>query len=82
MREYLYAQEFTWQMLLNSQVYLDIDDLKGDDGNGCMVALVYRANKNGTPNIDANFNRMLVDAGKAVVEDDPGNEFDPAAWWQ
>jgi micrococcal nuclease len=28
-----------------------------------------------------NFNKMLVDAGHAVVKDYKDNEFDPRSWW-
>lgn len=80
LREAQLAQEFTMQTLLNTQVFLDIDDKGSRDGNGCLTAVVYRYGRNGTPNLNANFNRMLVDAGFAVVLDDTGNEFDPASW--
>jgi endonuclease YncB( thermonuclease family) len=83
-REALYAQEYTMQTLLNTQVFLDIDNQNnqtGRDENGCLICVVYRAGQNGTPNLNANFNRMLVDAGHAQLTDDKRNEFDPAAWW-
>jgi micrococcal nuclease len=28
-----------------------------------------------------NFNKMLADAGHAVIEDFKNNEFDPSSWW-
>jgi len=40
-----------------------------------------REDLNGTINTTHPFNRMLVDAGFAVVKDFTNNEFDPAAWW-
>jgi endonuclease YncB( thermonuclease family) len=79
-REALLSQEFTMQTLLNTQVFLDIDNQTSRDENGCLIAMVYRATINGTPNLNANFNRMIVDAGHAVVQDDKRNEFDPAGW--
>lgn len=79
-REALLAQEFTMQTLLNTQVFLDIDDKGSRDGNGCLIAMVYRYGQNGAPNLNANFNRMLVDTGFAVVQNDTKNEFDPASW--
>ncbi len=79
-REALLAQEFTMQILLNTQVFLDIDDKGSRDGDGCLIAVVYRYGQNGTPNLNANFNRMLVDTGFAVVQNDTRNEFDPASW--
>lgn len=80
-REALYSQEYTMQTLLNTQVFLDIDNQTSRDENGCLICVVYRAGQNGTPNLNANFNRMLVDAGFAAVQDDKRNEFDPAGWW-
>jgi endonuclease YncB( thermonuclease family) len=79
-REALLAQEFTMQTLLDTQVFLDIDDQGSRDGNGCLISVVYRYGQNGTPNLNANFNRMLVEAGFAVVQDDTRNEFDPTSW--
>jgi endonuclease YncB( thermonuclease family) len=80
-REALYSQEYTMQTLLNTQVFLDIDNQTSRDENGCLICVVYRAAQNGTPNLNANFNRMLVDAGFAVIQDDKRNEFDPSSWW-
>ncbi len=79
-REALYAQEYTMQTLLNTQVFLDIDNQSSRDENGCLICVVYRYGQNGAPNQNLNFNRMLVDAGHAQV-DDKRNEFDPASWW-
>jgi endonuclease YncB( thermonuclease family) len=80
-REALLSQEYTMQTLLNTQVFLDIDNQTSRDENGCLICVVYRANINGTPNLNANFNRMIVDEGFAVVQDDKRNEFDPSDWW-
>lgn len=80
-RESLLAQEFTMQTLLNTQVFLDIDDQGSRDENGCLICVVYRYGRNGTPNQSASFNKMIVDAGYAQLLDDKRNEFDPAGWW-
>lgn len=80
-REVLYAQEYTMQTLLNTQVFLDIDNQSSRDENGCLICVVYRYGQNGAPNLNLNFNRMIVDAGHAQVADDKRNEFDPADWW-
>lgn len=40
-----------------------------------------REDLNGTINTTHPFNRLLVDAGFAVVKDFTNNEFDPATWW-
>jgi len=41
------------------------------------VAVVYLAEE-GRPG--QNFNKQLVDAGHAVIEDFKNNEFDPGSW--
>lgn len=59
---------------------LDLPDNKtGTDKYGRKVCVVLLANSDGTAG--AIFNRMLVDAGHAKVEDAKDNEFDPAEWW-
>jgi len=42
------------------------------------VAVVYLSENN---QLGSNFNKMLVDAGHAVIEDFKNNEFDPGSWW-
>ncbi len=69
-----YAQDFTMQMLLDTQVFLDIDNLIKTNENGCLICVVYTAE-------GANFNRMLVDSGNAAIKNDTRNEFNPADWW-
>lgn len=42
---------------------------------------VWLENINGTINTTYPFNRLLVDAGHAQVDDYTNNEFDPGKWW-
>ena len=78
------AVDFTREMLDGEWVYLDLDDKTGCDRWGRWVAVVYLQDRVGD---DAPlprgpcFNRMIVDAGHAVVDDYSNNEFDPAEWW-
>jgi endonuclease YncB( thermonuclease family) len=72
------ATEYARSWLLNQFVYLDLDDKTGKDTYDRWVAVIYIV----TPNGDLrNFNRMLVDAGHAKIEDYKNNEFDPNSWW-
>ncbi len=72
------ATNYTRAWLLSSYVFLDLDDKTGKDQYGRWVAVVYLS-EDGKPG--RNFNKMLVDAGHAVVEDYKNNEFDPGSWW-
>ena len=72
------ATNYTRAWLLSSYVFLDLDDKTGKDPYGRWVAVVYLS-EDGKPG--RNFNKMLVDAGHAVVEDYKNNEFDPGSWW-
>jgi|WetSurMetagenome_2_1015567.scaffolds.fasta_scaffold01467_13 micrococcal nuclease len=73
------AKEYTREQLLGKKVFLDLDNKTGTDKYGRRVCVVLLANANGTAG--AIFNRMLVDAGHAKVEDAKDNEFNPAEWW-
>jgi micrococcal nuclease len=77
------AANYTIEHLLNKKVYLDIDGKSKFDntGDGRYVCVVYLANPDGSLNASRNFNRMLVDAGQAYIQDYPTNEFNPADWW-
>jgi len=77
------AMDFTFAVLMNKRVYLDIDDLSGSgrDSYGRLIAVVYLAGLYGQPLASPNFNRMLVDSGHAVLENFTNNEFEPADWW-
>jgi hypothetical protein len=74
------AREFTRDNLMGTQVFLDIDNKTGRDKSGCLMCVVYRANANGTANLKKNFNKMYVDAGYGMPNDDPLTEFDPGRW--
>jgi len=73
------AKEYTRKQLLGKLVFLDLDNKTGLDRYGRKVCVVFLANADST--MGANFNRMLVDAGHATVEDIKNNEFDPREWW-
>ena len=78
------AKNYTTETLLGQKVWLDIDD-KSKDGRDMyerILAVVYLEDLDGTINTTHPFNRLLVDAGFAVVKDFTNNEFDPAAWWE
>jgi len=74
------AKEYTRKQLLGKLVFLDLDNKTGLDRYGRKVCVVFLANANGT--VGDLFNRMLVDAGHASVEDVKDNEFDPREWWE
>jgi len=78
------AKNYTTETLLGQKVWLDIDNesKSGRDMYGRLLAVVYLEDLNGTINTTHPFNRLLVDAGFAVVKDFTNNEFDPAAWWE
>ena len=73
------AKEYTRSQLLNKSVYLDLDNKTGQDRYGRKVCVVYLSKADGS--LGANFNRLLVDSGHAIVEDARDNEFDPMQWW-
>jgi len=78
------AKVFATEALLGKKVWLDIDD-KSRDGRDMyerILAVVYLEDANGTINTTHPFNRLLVDAGHAIVKDFTNNEFDPATWWE
>jgi len=72
------ATNYTRAWLLSNYIFLDLDDKTGKDQYGRWVAVVYLS-EDGKPG--RNFNKMLVDADHAVVEDYKNNEFDPGSWW-
>ncbi len=72
------ASAYTRTWLLSNYVFLDLDDKTGKDPYGRWVAVVYLS-EGGRPG--RNFNKQLVDAGHAVIEDFKNNEFDPESWW-
>ena len=81
------ARDFTFAVLVNKRVYLDIDDLSGSgrgsgrDANGRLICVAYLTGIYGQPLVSPNFNRLLVDSGHAKLENATNNEFDPRDWW-
>ena len=79
------ATNYTREMLAGEWIYLDLDDKTGQDRYARWVAVVYLQDRVGE---DAPlprgpcFNRMLVDAGHAVIDDYTNNEFNPVEWWE
>lgn len=75
------ARDFTYAVLMNKRVYLDVDDFnRGRDGEGRLVAVAYLAGTYGQPIPYPNFNLLLVDAGHAMLANQTDNEFDPKYW--
>jgi micrococcal nuclease len=72
------ASAYTKTWLQSAYVFLDLDDKTGKDPFDRWVAVVYLS-ENNQPG--RNFNKMLADAGHAVIEDFKNNEFDPSSWW-
>ena len=69
------ASAYTRTWLLSNYIFLDLDD---KDQYGRWVAVAYLSEEGKT---GRNFNKMLVDAGQAVVKDFKNNDFDPLSWW-
>lgn len=78
--EGVHAREFALENLLGVQVFLDLDDRTNKKSNAETYCIAYLANRNGTPNLNKNFNKMVVQSGYAVVRNDTRNEFDPSHW--
>jgi micrococcal nuclease len=78
------AKVFATEALQGKKVWLDIDDKSKDgrDPYGRLIAVVYLEDPDGSINTTHPFNRLLVDAGHAVVKDFTNNEFDPVTWWE
>jgi endonuclease YncB( thermonuclease family) len=75
------ARDFTSAVLMNKRIFLDIDDLYGRDSNGRMICVAYLSTSQGQPIETPCFNRVLVDAGLARIDDSANNEFVPSNWW-
>ena len=67
------AANYTQKWLEGKNVSLDLDDRAGQDLYGRWIAICYL---NGS-----NFNKQIVDAGYAEIQDHKDNEFDPMCWW-
>jgi len=78
--EGVHAREYTMERLLDAVVFLDKDDLSGNYADGGIPCMVYLSGQDGKPNLEKSFNRMIVDAGYAVIKNDMPSEFDPAQW--
>lgn len=76
------ARDFTYAVLMNKRVFLDVDDLSatGRDSYGRMICVAYLTGFYGQPIVTPNFNRLLVDSGHASLENFTNNEFDPRNW--
>ena len=76
------AKDFTFAVLMNKRVYLDIDDLSanGRDSYGRLICVAYLTGIYGQPLAAPNFNRLLVDSGHARLDNFTNNEFDPQDW--
>lgn len=76
----VHAREFAMENLLGVQVFLDVDDRAREKPKGARPCIVFLANRNGTPNLNKNFNKMIARAGFAVVKNDSRSEFDSSRW--
>jgi endonuclease YncB( thermonuclease family) len=76
------ARDFTFAVLMNKKVFLDIDDLSaaGRDSYSRLICVAYLAGVYGQPLEAPNFNRLLVESGHAGLENFTNNEFDPQDW--
>lgn len=76
------ARDFTFAVLMNKRVYLDIDDFSanGRDSYGRLICVAYLTGIYGQPLAAPNFNRLLVDSGHARLDNFTNNEFDPQDW--
>jgi micrococcal nuclease len=77
------ARDFTFAILMNKRVYLDIDDKSGNgrDTYGRLISVAYLTGFYGQPLATPCFNRLLVDSGHATLDNFTNNEFDPQDWW-
>ncbi len=76
------AKDFTYAVLMNKRVFLDIDDRSayGRDPYGRLVCVVYLTGVYGQPLNVPSFNQLLVSSGHAEVKDFANNEFSPRNW--
>ncbi|MFZ2471112.1 MAG: hypothetical protein WAW52_04130 [Methanothrix sp.] len=78
--EGVHAREYALERLLNVVVFIDEDDLASINPDGSIPCLVYLSGSDGKPNLNNNFNKIIVEAGFAVIKNDTQSEFDPALW--
>jgi endonuclease YncB( thermonuclease family) len=71
------AKDFTYAVLMNKRVFLDIDDRSGNgrDPYGRLVCIAYLTGFFGQPLMAPSFNQMLVNSGHAKINDFTNNEF-------
>ena len=77
------AKAYAVSLLKNKSVYLDIDDNLSQFRNqwSQLICLVYLMDENYQP-IWPPVNRLMVDSGHAVLDEDQGNEFNASQWWE
>jgi endonuclease YncB( thermonuclease family) len=78
--EGVHAREFAMERLLNVVVFLDKDDLASINADGAIPCLVYLSGSDGKPNLNKSFNKIIVEAGFAVIKNDTQSEFDTSLW--
>lgn len=71
------ARDFTYAVLMNKRVFLDIDDRSenGRDPYGRLVCVAYLTGVYGQLLKTPSFNQMLVSSGYALINDFTNNEF-------
>ena len=73
------AKEFALENLVGVRVFLDIDNGTGRDPEGITNCMVYLCSPEGTPDLNRNFNVMMVESGHGTVSRDPRSEFNLSA---
>lgn len=76
------AKAYVAALLKNKTVFLDIEDniTRSRSQWGQLICLVYLIDESYHP-IWPPVNRIMVDEGYAVLQDDAGNEFNASDWW-
>jgi endonuclease YncB( thermonuclease family) len=71
------SRDFTYAVLMNKRVFLDIDDRSGNgrDPYGRLVCIAYLTGFFGQPLMTPSFNQMLIDSGHAKINNFANNEF-------
>lgn len=77
------ARKYADSLLKNKTVSIDIDDNTGSGRNEwnqlvCVIYLMTSDNRLIWPPV----NRIMVDSGHAVLNDDKNNEFNASTWWK
>lgn len=76
------AKAYVAALLKNKTVFLDIEDniSRCRSQWGQLICLVYLRDESGQP-LWPPVNRIMVDEGYALLDDDADNEFNASAWW-